>query len=48
MEHLQITHLLELLFGLHPSNLGYKRANNYITLFNDVIDSNLLTGVPSI
>ena len=28
-----------------PSNLGYKRANNYITLFLDVIDSNLLTGV---
>ena len=30
---------------LTPSNLGYKRANNYITLFLDVIDSNLLTGV---
>ena len=32
---------------LTPSNLGYKRANNYITLFLDVIDSNLLTGVLS-
>ena len=30
---------------LTPANLGYKRANNYITLFLDVIDSNLLTGV---
>ena len=30
---------------LTPSNLGYKRANNYITLLLDVIDSNLLTGV---
>ena len=26
---------------LTPANLGYKRANNYITLFLDVIDSNL-------
>ena len=32
---------------LTPGNLGYKRANNYITLFLDVIDSNLLTGVLS-
>ncbi len=32
---------------LTPANLGYKRANNYITLFLDVIDSNLLTGVLS-
>ena len=32
---------------LTPGNLGYKRANNYITLFLDVIDSNLITGVLS-
>lgn len=32
---------------LTPANLGYKRANNYVTLFLDVIDSNLLTGVLS-
>ena len=32
---------------LTPSNLGYKRANNYITIFLDVIDSNLLTGILS-
>ncbi len=32
---------------LTPANLGYKRANNYITLFLDVIDSNLITGVLS-
>jgi len=32
---------------LTPGNLGYKRANNYITLFLDVIDSNLLTGILS-
>lgn len=30
---------------LTPGNLGVRRANNYITLFLDVIDSNTLTGV---
>ena len=28
---------------LTPANLGYKRANNYITLFLDVIDVVILT-----
>lgn len=30
-----------------PSNLGFRRANNYITLFLDIIDPNSLTGVVS-
>ena len=30
---------------LTPANLGYKRANNYITLQLDIIDSNTLSGV---
>jgi len=30
---------------LTPSDLGVRRANNYITLFLDVIDSNTLTGI---
>lgn len=28
-----------------PRNLGYKRANNYVTIFLDVIDNETLTGV---
>lgn len=30
---------------LTPANLGFRRANNYITLFLDVIDPNSLTGI---
>lgn len=30
---------------LTPSDLGFRRANNYITLFLDVIDPNSLTGI---
>lgn len=30
---------------LTPSDLGYRRSNNYITLFLDIIDTNTLTGV---
>ena len=30
---------------LTPADLGYRRANNYITLFLDVIDLNTLTGL---
>lgn len=32
---------------LTPADLGYRRANNYVTLFLDTIDSNSLTGVVS-
>jgi len=32
---------------LTPSDLGVRRANNYITLFLDIIDPNTLTGVVS-
>lgn len=30
---------------LTPANLGYKRADNYVTIFLDVIDTNTLAGV---
>ena len=30
---------------LTPSDLGFRRANNYITLFLDIIDPNSLTGI---
>ena len=30
---------------LTPANFGFRRANNYVTLFLDVIDPNSLTGV---
>ena len=32
---------------LTPSNFGFRRANNYVTLVLDVIDPNTLSGVPS-
>ena len=30
---------------LTPANFGYRRANNYVTLFLDVLDLNTLTGI---
>ena len=29
---------------LTPADLGYKRANNYVTIFLDVFDPNALVG----
>ena len=47
LEHLLRTILLLELQFAYTANIGYKRANNYITIFLDVIDSNLLTGILS-